>query len=292
MLTLPPLCAASVLLHRDSTQARGKLFGEEDKFMSEVLQTTLNCVVAFLVYWLLNAALYAALFVIVELEDHGEFALAEVTCCATRQCALLTFTLCGACVPDINIGENAKALASVFGFIFSAQGMVLLPFWFRGSCCAKEGVSSSNVLIIKEQLGNSFSCRCSRNFQKKGSKYEVAPTTNSALRKEIVTYLSNGIQLLKDVRVSHMWAMLVKNSLDWKLTHTDALIGEVQARRNQADLRQAAVAHHRRGRRFGMGGPKVAILSLSQRQIADFAVAEGGHARQQICRGQRRRKAV
>lgn len=61
---------------------------------------------------------------------------------------------------------TATVLASIFAFVFSAQGFVLLPFWFRGSCCAREGASSANVLVIKEQLANALSCHCFRNFAK------------------------------------------------------------------------------------------------------------------------------
>ncbi len=99
---------------------------------------------------------------------------------------------------ESNTATTSTVLASVFAFVFSGQGFVLFPFWFRGSCCAREATSSANLMAIKRQLGHSLTCRCSRNFVK-GEEFETAPTTNDALRREIVTYLSNGIQRLKDV---------------------------------------------------------------------------------------------
>lgn len=43
--------------------------------MDEVLNTTINCVVAFLVFWIINAALYVALYVVVEINPSREFVL-------------------------------------------------------------------------------------------------------------------------------------------------------------------------------------------------------------------------
>ncbi len=53
-------------------QARGKLYGEEDQFIDEVQSTTLKCVVASLIFWFLNATLYAVLYVEVEVLKSGE----------------------------------------------------------------------------------------------------------------------------------------------------------------------------------------------------------------------------
>ena len=54
-----------------SVKARGKIYGEEDKFTEEVLQTTMHCVVAFLVFWVVNAGLYMALFIDVQVDGNG-----------------------------------------------------------------------------------------------------------------------------------------------------------------------------------------------------------------------------
>lgn len=104
-------------------------------------------------------------------------------------------------IPEQNyvVSEQARTIGTIFCFVFSAQGIVLLPFWFRGICKSGTSTSSKHELEVKKQLIYALSCRCSKNFEKANREFDLVPSTNSALRNEIVTYLSDGIQVLKDV---------------------------------------------------------------------------------------------
>jgi len=95
------------------------------------------------------------------------------------------------------LGGTPSIIATIFCFVFSAQGAVLLPFWWRGGCCAKDDHESHHVLTIRRQLYAAMTCRCHKS--NRSENFELLPITNSALRKEIVTYLANGIQRLKNV---------------------------------------------------------------------------------------------